>query len=41
MVFTVMTDSEVQHVVGDTCHLRLDGEYVHMFDAQTGLSLAD
>lgn len=39
-VFTVMADAEIQHTSGDFCHLRFPGNSVHMFEAETGLSLA-
>jgi multiple sugar transport system ATP-binding protein len=40
-VFEVMTDTERRFGIGERRHLRFDGKNVHMFDAQTGLSLGD
>lgn len=40
-LFSVMIDALYPARVGDTVHLRFDPGSVHLFDAQTGLSLAE
>jgi len=40
-LFSVMIDALYPARVGDTLHLRFDASSVHLFDAQTGLSLAE
>jgi multiple sugar transport system ATP-binding protein len=40
-VFSVIEDATIRFAVGETCHLRFDEKNVHMFDADTGLSLGN